>query len=381
MMMTNKKIVFLLLLVICTILLKQSASLATQGENTPPQNERIEVRLHFSCYHCHIDWNQLTDLKNNPILNACIAGATFEELKDLNVDDLDTRLEKLQEGNVIKQTNGRYFLAFPAIVGGKRAKLQQIIEQTVAQLMPTAKDAVKQLRHHLNQQPEMLFHVLWSIVMDSVAWQTVQTEFNSQFNKDKVSLEGVGWLMYPSHPYDCGTNTYNDLQIGTVKITWSMTTALTPSAPWVLHETIKKYDIQLMQSLTTGQPIKNQQVRQDLAQYGLVDDIGQLTAYIIDPNSQAAQTYWKLGLEFGRKAMTHLDIQKIADILDVTLKQAVVIAYHELCYEILKQLVEKGTIRVPGILLNPQAGTSQTHHLISIIERVNDPNSLKYPQQ
>jgi hypothetical protein len=320
-------------------------------------------------------------LKNNPILNACFAGATFEELKDLNIDDLDTRLKKLQEGNVIKQTNGRYFLAFPAIVGGKRAKLQQIIEQIVAQLMPTAEDAVKQLRHHLNQQPEMLFHVLWSIVMDGVAWQTVQTEFNNQLNKDKVSLEGVGWLMYPSHSYDCGTNTYNDLQIGTVKITWSTTTALTPSAPWVLHETIKKYDIQLMQSLTTGQPIKNQQVRQDLAQYGLVDDIGQLTAYIIDPNSQAAQTYWKLGLEFGRKAMINLDIQKIADILDVTLKQAVVIAYHELCYEILKQLAEKGTIRVPEILLNPQAGTSQTHHLISIIERVNDPNSLKYLQK
>ena len=344
--------------------------------------DKIEVRRHFSCYHCNISWSALKDLESNPIFNACLDGATLSELEKLGIKDLNKRLEALQNGNLLKKTGEKsYGLAFPAIVGEKRTELQQIIEQTAEQLMPSVEDAVKQLRHHLNQQPEMLFHVLWSIVMDGVAWQTVQTEFEKQFNKNKVSLKGVSWLTYPSHPYGCGTNTYNDLQIGTVKITWSMTTALTSSAPWVLHETIKKYENQLIKSAINNKPIQDQQTKQALAQYGLIDDEGTANLFIVDPNSPGTPIYYNLGLDFGRQAMTHLDVQKVSDILDVTPKQAVVVAYHELCYEILKQLAEKGAIRVPEILLNPQAGTSQTHHLISIIKRVNDPNSLKYPQK
>lgn len=364
------------LLIIWTFLPILNACLATQEKNDLQQKNEIEIRLHFHCYHCNVDWNALADLKNNPILNACLTGVTYSELQQLGLEDLSIRLQKLQNGNVIKKTDNRYRLAFPAIVGEKRAKFQQLVEKTASELLPTSEQTIRQILPHLEQRNEMLYHVFWSIVMDGAAWNTVKAEFGKQLSKANISIRGISWLMYPNHPYDCGTNTYDDLQTGKIKITWSTTTALTPSAPWVLYETIKKYDNQLTQSLTTGQPIKNQQAKQDLAQYGLVDNRGQLTAYIIDSNSQAAQIFYQLGLEFGRKVMAHLDVQKVTDLLDVTPEQALVISYHELCYETLKQLTEKGSLQVPEILLNPETKTTQTRLLVSFIH-LNGPNSLK----
>lgn len=372
--MTQRRITFLLL-IIWTSLPILNTRLAAQERNNLQLENEIEIRLNFHCYHCSIDWNALADLKNNSILNACLTSATYSELQQLGLEDLSIRLQKLQNGNVIKKTGNRYHLAFPAIVGEKRAKFQQLVEQTASELLPTSEQTIQQILPHLEQRNEMLYHVFWSIVMDGAAWITVETELGKQLSKDNVSISGISWVMYPNHPYDCGTNTYSDLQAGKVKITWSTTTASTPSAPWVLYETIKKYDSQLTQLLTTGQPIKNQQARQDLVQYGLVDDKGQLTAYVINANSQAAQVFYQLGLEFGRKAMAHLDVQKIVDLLDVTPEQALVISYHELCYEILKQSAEKGFLQVPEILLNP-AKTTQTRLLVSFI-RLNGSNPLK----
>jgi len=372
--MAGKKKLYLLLLIICVFSTPQNHSPILASQNELP--EQMEFRRHFHCYNCNVDWNALADLKNNSILIACMTGATREQLESLLIPDLTARLQELQRGNLIIKNEDAYELAFPAIIGTKRAKLQEAVEHTASALLPVSEEIIQKIIPHLQGREDMLYHVLWSIVMDGVAWITVKTELGEQLNKDNVSIRGISWVMYPNHPYDFGTNTYDDLQIGKVKITWSTTTALTPSAPWVLHETIKKYDNQLTQSLTTGQPIKNQQARQDLAQYGLVDDKGQLTAYIIDTNSQAAQIFYQLGLEFGRKAMAHLDVQKITDLLDVTPEQALVIAYHEICYEILKKLATKETLQVPEIVLKSEAGSDQTYRLISIIS-ISDPNSLE----
>ena len=48
---------------------------------------------------------------------------------------------------------------------------------------------------------------------------------------------------------------------------------------------------------------------------------------------------------YGR--LKNLDIEKIANQLDVSPGQALVITYHEVCYEILKQLISEGLLDVP----------------------------------
>ena len=77
----------------------------------------------------------------------------------------------------------------------------------------------------------------------------------------------------------------------------------------------------------------------------------------------AAQTYKKLSSEFGCKVVEHLDIEKIANRLDVTPGQALVITYHEVCYEILKQLAIK------RLLYMPAKKEDQIYRLLSFVTK------------
>ena len=51
--------------------------------------------------------------ENSPILNACLNGATYKELKEFGVDNLSIRLEKSQAGKIIKKVDARYYLVVP----------------------------------------------------------------------------------------------------------------------------------------------------------------------------------------------------------------------------------------------------------------------------
>ena len=368
----GRKSILSLFSITCILLCMQKASRAFLVEDKLPKE--IEFRLYFHCYNYPIDWAVLIDLKNNPILNACTTGATAKELESLQIPDLEARLQKLQNGKLIRKVGPRYRLNFPAIVGKKQTELKKLVESTALKLLPASEKMTQEVATHLKGHEEMLYHLIWSIIMDGpVAWDTLENELIKQLKKADASISGTIWMAYPNHPYRAGTNTYNDLKNGAVKITWSLTTPIPPT----VHEIIKRYESELFQSVTTGRPVEDQRASQALAKYGLVDEEGIGRVYLIDPSSQMAQTFGKISRKFGTEVMTHLDVQQAARMLGVTPVQALIIVYHELCYVLLEQLAAKKILQVPEIVLKPGVGTDRTYRLISII----DLRKLNLPKQ
>jgi len=361
--MIIRKSPFLILAVIGFFLRGQKSNQAFGAENKLPRE--IEVRRYFHSYNYHIDWNALVDLKNNPILNACILGTTSSELESLHLPDLTIRLQKLQRGNLIKKTGTRYHLNFPAIIDRKQADLEKIVGTTALKLMPTAEKTTHEVAAHLKGREQMLYHFVWSIIMDGhVAWSTLETGLKRQLKKDDASIGGIAWFQYPNHPYRAGTNTYGDLHVGTVFITWSLTTPMPPD----VHRIIKEYESELFQSIDTAQPVENQNARQALAQYGLVDEKSMSRVYIINPDSEVAHAFGKISRRFADEVMTHLDVQKAAKTLGTTSVEALVIIYHELCYVLLEKLASKKILEIPEIVLRPDVDFNQAYRLISIAD-------------
>ncbi len=309
--------------------------------------KRIEVRNYFLFYCSSGHGRNLKELHNpanNPILNACLTGATYKDLKGLGIEDLAGRLQTLKDGQIIEEVNGRYYMAFPVVLGAKRENLQKLVEHTSLQLLPVTEKIMDTIEVQLNGRKEMLPHILWSIVMDgSVAWNAVKTKLDERVKKGDTKIQNTPWIIYPKHPYMCGTNYFGnpDSQVMLVSITsgYGATT---------IYKKIKQYQNQLIQSYNTRRPIENANARRTLARYGFVDDKGITKAYIINIDSETARTYKKLSSEFGCEVIEHIDIEKIANQLDVSPGQALVITYHEVCYEILKQLISKGLLEVPA---------------------------------
>jgi hypothetical protein len=336
-------------------------------------SEQIEISSYFSLYSGSehgINLNELHNPDNNQILNACLDGAAYSELSKFSNNNLAERLKLLQKGKIIKQIRERYYLNFPVILGEKRTKLQKLVEKTALQLLPETERVIKEIKLHLKGHEEMLYHIVWSGIMDGgVVWSTLRKELQERVKKGDTKIENTAWIIYPRHPYHCGTNGYGDAIAQTI-ITWS---SVTPPANFV-YKAIKPYRGELIHSSLTKQPIENTEVKNVLAEYGLVDDEGIATAHIfnIDLEAETFQKSFELGSEFGHEVMKQLDVEKVANMLDISQGQALVIVYHEVCYEIFKQLASRSILHIPDIVIKPRVETSQMHDLITFVYKSDE---------
>jgi len=218
---------------------------------------------------------------------------------------------------------------------------------------------IDEIRPHLKSRQEMLFHVLWSGIMDgNVAWMTAQSTMQKQIKSGDTSIQNKAWLLYPTHAFMVGTNSYEHL-----KITWSHHTP----RPNELYRLIKKYENTLVQSRNQSIPIAEDKAKDELGKYGLVDHGGKVRLFAVDMNSEMAQLYLNLGSQFGQAMMKHLQVAKVVELLDVPPGTALLIAYHETCYELLKNLAEHKLLEIPRIVLKPGADLKQAVRLVSLV--------------
>jgi hypothetical protein len=356
--------------VACILLTAQSFSAVYASQPQFPND--FKVSEYFSFFGSGgIDWQALHDPNNNPILVACIKGITDESFKSFGILDVQQRLEKLERGNLVKNVDGRYVLAFPAITGDKRDKLQEYAKQAAQQMVPSAEKMIAQIRTNLAGRDEMLYHVLWSVIMDGgPAWDTARDEMNRKIDAGDTSIENKAWLIYPSHPFQAGTNSANN-SFGHLKVTWSRNT---PN-PNAISRVIWQYASQLAQAIEQDRAVESADAKNTLGKYGLLDESGKVRLYTIKADSEEAKSYAELGAEFGRQMMTQLDVKKVADILDVSPGVAFVVAYHEISWQLLQDLSEKKVLSVPQIVAQAGTRTADAYKLVSliIIKAIKDP--------
>jgi hypothetical protein len=353
----------------CILLTAQSFSVIYASQPQFPND--FKVSEYFSFFGSGgIDWQALHDPNNNPILVACIRGITNESLKSFGIPDVQQRLERLERGNLIKKVDGRYVLAFPAVVGDKRDLLRKYAEQAAQQMVPSTEKMIAQIQTNLAGRDEMLYHVLWSVIMDGgPAWGAARTEMNKKIDAGDTSIQNKAWLLYPSHPFRAGTNSGNN-SFGHLKVTWSRNT---PS-PNAISRVISQYSAQLIQAIELDRAVESADVTNALGKYGLLDESGKVRLYTIKADSEAAKSYAELGAEFGRQMMTQLDAKKVADILDISPGVAFVIAYHEISWQLLQDLSDKKVLKVPQIVAQTGTKTADAYQLVSltIIKAVKD---------
>ncbi|UCG59660.1 MAG: hypothetical protein JSU70_09100 [Phycisphaerales bacterium] len=343
------------------LLLGQSFSVACAEELQLPKD--LKVSEYFNFFGSRgIDWRALNDPNNNSILVACIEGTTEQSLKALEIAGLQQRLGSLERGNLIRKAQGRYMLAFPAVVGRKRNQLQRYVEPISRRLTPFAEKMIADIQPYLAGRDEMLYHVLWSDIMDgTLAWNTARAAMTKQIKSGDTSIENKAWLLYPYHPYRVGTNSYNNT-LGHLRITWSRNT---PN-PKAIYAIISRYANELTEVIEQNSKVATTDARDALGKYGLVDEAGKVRLLTIERDSEAAKSNAELGRQFGRQMMNHLDVAKVTDMLGVSPGVAFVIAYHEICWQLLQDLAEKKALEVPRILAAAGTGASEAYQLVSL---------------
>jgi len=279
----------------------------------------------------------LRDSTNHRIASLCLRGASLEDLERLGASDLDERLRGLSEGNVISVVEGTCRLAFPAFIDADRQMLSEIVDAKAAELTPLVETLVARLEDELGGRQDMLFHVLWSRVIDEIWAEAHELAFPNEV------LPAVVWIVHPEHPYAVGTNYETTPGHGILAMTWSnhFNEHLSDfhEASYELHQA------------AWGQEIEDPQVRSELAGYGLLDAEGGSRLFTFAPGERLDSVPDELINEYASAASKAYDWEALGRRFGMHPGDAFVVVLHETAYAVFEDLHRAGKLDVPEVLL------------------------------
>lgn len=272
----------------------------------------------------------LKDELNHKIAKTCINSATIEDLKKLNIEDLSHRLNILIEGNVLILTDQKYSLTFPVIVGENRNAMADIVNKAAEELSPFVESMINKLKLELEGNEHVLFHTLWSRVIDEI-WTDA---FSLSFPGEK--LPHVLWVIYPEHPFSVGTNYYSLPGRGSLALTWSdnFTEHLTAfdDLRFELHQAAWKKEI------------TNIQAKEKMREFGAFDMNGRFSAFSYKRDGKLDQILTNLTKEYASEVSKIYDYIALGEKFDVPSDELFVIVLHETAYAVFEKLYESGKL-------------------------------------
>jgi len=282
--------------------------------------------------HTSPDLDLLEDSVNNKIGNACLLGATRSDLQNLGIPDIDARLEKLLAGHVLALKDNKYFLGIPVIVGDSRKELAAIVAKRAQTISLGVATMLGRVREASKGNDEIVFHLLWSRVMDEV--------WDRTWNLDERPGGGpphVDWLIYPPQPTAFGTNYWNqDLAVS-----------------WSAHTSCHSHDVMdsrlLLLKAAWGQRIHtgNASELQDL---GLLDSGGDFRGFAMHSGDPSDKILEQLQAEYAQLVVGAYDYELLSRKWRVPSNQLWVILLHETAYSVFANLTAGGKLRIPAVL-------------------------------
>jgi hypothetical protein len=294
----------------------------------------------------------LRDSVNNAIATACIGGATHDDLAKVGLDDLDQRLKNLVAGNILVLRGGRYFIAFPVVTGETREKLTAEVDAVAREITPQVVPLLDQIRVAVPDRPDMVFHLLWSRVMDRFWWRAWQRAFHHG------TPPTTEWRIYPSHPFMVGTNSYDyGVNGDSFSVTWNSETNC--NTRLVLASQLE------LDRGGWGLPVASTH-NEDLKQLGLFDADMKFEGFAYHHGDRLDKLFKRLSDKYADLVASAYNYEQLGKSFNVPPDELFVIIQHETAYAILENLNHAGKLELPAVLSNP-AELRSCRSLVSVM--------------
>lgn len=274
----------------------------------------------------------LRDEFNNKVAAAALTGATEHELESLSIPDLQHRLLALTQANLIENRSGKYFLTIPVITGKRRTELAKLVTKQAQLMLPKVAPMVEEIRKAVPGHEDVVFHLLWSRVIDdawSIAWELEKRGANG--------TPGVDWVILPRHAYMVGTNYWGN----EIAITWSEHTGCGTRA--VQDSRL------LLRKAAWGQVVRDDRVA-TVAKYGLLDTGGRFRGFAIHKGDAVDTLVQRLRAQYAHLIANAYDTRELGSRWGVPADKLWVILLHETAYSLFGELANSGHLSIPGVL-------------------------------
>lgn len=292
------------------------------------------------------NWKLLLAFKN---------GESKSKLDSLGIPYTKSQLKLLSIYKLIRFDNGKYFTTFPILDTNQTSYLRAKTSEIASIIFPIIEKDIKSLVSELNNndQTDNQFSILFSYVLDGLAWQKFEENGmvdRLTLNIDNYPWVGEFWLLTPRRSTFYGTNSESD---STYSI--AITTSGNEIVSKVYNEENELLRILLKNYINSGK-VTDKKALTTFAQYNVCDRAGNITIPIITENKNNRIYYYSS--QIAEKISTELISNSIFDELMRDLKfkdrkQAVIILYHEVMWDLLSVIEKQKAIQKPSILENP----------------------------
>jgi hypothetical protein len=289
------------------------------------------------------------DAKSRMIMNAIIEGNTYDQLLQKYPDSLDIKLEKLISGKVIERNQHGFRLLFPVLVGEKRTELQTILHDRLLESKFSVDPIIVALKQSFSENPEMIFHFLWSRIMDDCWWDL----FNSTFRID-TGPPSLAFLVCPPHPFQCGTNSDYSPDNDMFAMSWSYN---------IFDEFFTIPSSKAFFNLATKKAVEKTD-EDFFIKHGLLDPEGHSFIFTYHEGGPLDSLCDSLKRYYIDEVKGLFDYVKLGETFQIPADELFILVLHEVAYEVIQSLYEKKSIYIP--ITAEDNPTRDFRYLISI---------------
>ena len=317
---------------------------------------------------------QIIKLDNNgDILLACIEGSTRDQLKASSVRFVESQIELLETWRLLDEKDGILKTAFPILDARMSGRLRETTKAVVPALSRRLQPDVLKLVALLDKsgRKRNAYTILFSYILDGLVWDSFMERnlLEQRVITAEVPLwAGEVWAVYPPRAFSMGTNSVSDKGIS-LKVNWTER-AIPKMIPFVAD---MKTFIAMFDDYVQKGRVEDAQARKVFAPFDLFDRTGRFTVPIINADSSDAlyRLSEELAWQVADGVTTLLDLKALGKEFGFRDdKQALIIAYHELMWDLMDQLESERVVQKPIAMAAPdKAKQSDIADLVFIVRK------------
>ncbi|MDH4156549.1 MAG: hypothetical protein OEW00_04655 [candidate division Zixibacteria bacterium] len=305
----------------------------------------------------------IMELDNNgEIVLACVNGTTEDELRKLGISFVQSQVTLLKTWRVLQLDGEVLRTAFPILDRARTEKLRAITRAAAPEVCRRLQPRVTKLTGTLESLGRQgnAYSILFAYVVDGMVWDVF--EENNLVNKKHITADrpfwaGEVWAVYPPREFRPGTNSLSDKGVS-LKVNWSEE-AIPKMIPFLADW---KNLLQILDDYINVGRVVDKQAKEVFAPFNLFDTSGRFTIPIVEetPDNQLFQICHALSHEIVDIAPGVLDLPGLTAAFGFRdEKQTVVIAYHELMWDLMDIFTELGLVQKPLAFADPDNSEPQ----------------------
>jgi hypothetical protein len=294
---------------------------------------------------------------NGDIVLAARQGTTRAELRTHDIPFTESQIALLKTYRLLDETQDTLRTTFPILGPEATRKLRDEVQAVAPTLARRIAPQVRQLRDVLREtgRTKNAYSILFSYVLDGLVWDAL--ERRQVLPPRKITAEqplwsGQVWAVYPPRSFSPGTNSMSDHGVA-LKVTWTEG-AIPRMVPFVADiPTLGR----LLDDFENHGAARDARVRQVFGPFDLFDAAGHFTVPVIDERASNAlyRSARAIAADVAAQAPGLLDLSRlVSDFGFRDREQALVVAYHELMWDLMDQLEELGLAEKPVAFAAPQ---------------------------